>query len=127
MKMSIQKLLKWKFSITSFFSVLVISLNLAFIGSTIIGSCASMVYIITNGYLLGNVFFRKEKVIFKVPLGALLLLTLLGLIGAPFAIFYKLGLVEVSTLLFTGCILTLLGTRIRPGTHRQQDETENDR
>ena len=109
MRMNIHKLLKWKFPIISFFSVLVVSLNLVFIGSTIIGACASMVYIITNGYLLGNVFFREEKVIFKVALGALLLLILLGLIGVLFAIFHRLSTIEVATVLLTGCIFTLLG------------------
>ena len=109
LKMNVYKLLKWKFLVISFIAAIVISLNLTFVQSVIIGACASILYIIANGYILGTLFFEEEKVMLKTALGALLLLILLGLISLPFAIFYRLGAIEVTVLLLVGCAFNLLG------------------
>ena len=89
--------------ILSFFVILVIFVNSLMFNSPFIGTLASVVYILVNGNIIAGTFFKESKL--KLPLGILLLIALLGVVGWVFMILYRLSIIEVT---ITLCIASSL-------------------
>jgi len=87
----------------SFFMILIIFINSLIFHSLFIGTPASIVYILINGNFIGGTFFKESKL--KLPLGILLLIASLGILGWAFMITYRLSIVEVTIVL---CIASSL-------------------
>ena len=119
-KFRYDKLEKWivrdhKFISTtfSFLSVLAIYVNLSFSFSPIVGTVASLIYFMINGVFLGYAFFKKENSFFKLLLGILLLVVLLGLVAWIVMIVYNLDTLRSTVALFIVTVLSYFATRLK--------------
>ena len=88
------------FTISSFLLILVIYLNLSFASLSIIGIVASLAFFMINGIFLGHAFFEKEASLFRLMLGILLLIMLLGFVGWLAIIIYNLDIIRFTLVLF---------------------------
>lgn len=88
------------FTLVSYFLVLIIYVNLSTFQSPFLGSVASILYISINGIFLGHVFFDKETVFFRLALGILLFILLLGFVGWLAVIIYNLDVMKFTLVLF---------------------------
>ena len=95
----------------SLLMIIIIFINWEFIHSPIIGGAASIIYFLVNGSLLGRAFFKEEEKL-KLPLGILLLITLIGLVGWIFIITYRLRITETSIALLVVSVFTFLANKI---------------
>ena len=97
------------FTVFSFFLILIIYLNVSFTSSLIIGTAASLAFFMINGMFLGHTFFEKEAPLFRLMLGILLLIMLLGFVGWLAVIIYNLDIIRLTLVLF---IVTTLSSLI---------------
>jgi hypothetical protein len=86
------------FSIMAF-SVVLIVLNLVTIKSALIGTVGSILYFLIGGNFVGVHLLGEEQPLVRVSLGALVLLSLMGLMGWLFIIFRGLGVMETAVVL----------------------------
>jgi len=93
----------------SFLMVIVIFFNYRTFRLSVVGVAASVVYIFINGDFIGRKFFREEKL--RLPLGILLLVVLMGLLGWVFIVFYRLRITEVVAVLAGASLLSFLSYR----------------
>ena len=106
-----QKLL---FTLTSYILILAIYINLNAFQSWALGIVASIMYFLINGIFLGNAFFKKEDAFFRLILGVLLLIMLLGFIGWLAVIIYNLDVIRFTLVLFIVATLSsLLNRRVK--------------
>jgi uncharacterized membrane protein YfcA len=104
------------YTIISYSAILVITINLTSLSSPLIGLIASVIYSIINMVFLGNSFFRKENAFFRLILGVLLLIMLLGFVGWIVMIIYNLDVIEFTlVLIVTTTLSSLLNRRARRG------------
>jgi len=90
---------KLKYTAISYSAILAILMNLASFQSPLIGSIASIIYLLINAMFLGNAFFEKESDFFRFMFGILLLTTLLGFVGWLALIIYNLDTLRVTLVL----------------------------
>jgi len=89
-----------------FFSFLAIYLNVAIIGSSIVGFVSSMIYVYMSSVLCGNVFFKDEGFWHKILLGFSVFILLLSLVASVTLGVYKLT--TFLTLLVLFAIMSFL-------------------
>lgn len=105
---------KLGFTLLAYVAALTIFFNLRTLQSPALGLLGSAVYFLVNGIFLGHAFFGKEAPFFKLVLGILLLLVLLGCIGWLAVIIYNLNMVMTTlVLLAASTISSLLNRRMK--------------
>jgi len=103
---------KLAFTLLSYFTILMILLNLTFANLLPIGAVAAIAYLIINGTFLGNTLFEEERFFLKFLLGNLLLLVFLGLVSWVVIIVSNLSVVSSVIVLFIVATLTSLLNRL---------------
>lgn len=102
------------YTIVSYSVVLAIFINLNSLRSPLIGLIVSAIYSFINAVFLGNAFFEKETLLFKLSLGALLLIMLLGFAGWFIMIIYNLDVAEfMLVLVVTATLSSFLNRRVK--------------
>ena len=105
---------KLRFTLTSYFLILIFYVNLNLTKSFIAGVLSFIFYFLINGTFLAHVFFENETIFSRLAFGALLLIMLLGFVGWLVMIIYNLGAELFSmTLLVTTTISSLLNRRMK--------------
>jgi len=79
--------------------ILLIVLNQVTVESALIGACGAILYFLIGGNFLGVHLLKEEQLLVRVSLGALVLLSLMGLMGWVFIIFRGLGIKEIAVVL----------------------------
>ena len=98
----------------SYVVVLTIFINLSRFQSPILGLLASAIYFLINGIFLGHVFFEKETAFFRLMLGFLLLVMLLGFVGWLAVVIYNLDITRFTlVLLIVATLSSLLNKRVK--------------
>jgi len=102
------------FTMISYVVILLIFLNLSEFQSPILSLPASAIYFLINGIFLGHAFFKKEEAFFRIILGTLLLIMLLGFIGWLAIIIYNLDVTRFALVLFiTATLSSLINRRMK--------------
>lgn len=105
---------KFLLTILSFTMILMIFINLSAVHSLLLGVIASVTYFLTNGSLLGRVFFEKEPLHLKLMFGNLLFLVLLGFVSWLVMIAYNLDVVRsVIALCIATTLSSLMGLKVK--------------
>lgn len=104
---------KLAFTLLSYFTILMILLNLTFANLLPIGAVAAIAYLIINGTFLGKTLFEEERFFLKLLLGNLLLLVFLGLVSWVIIIISNLSVVSSAIVLFIVATLTSLLNRLK--------------
>lgn len=99
---------KLLFTMISYFVILIIFINLSQFQSPILGLLASAIYFLINGIFLGHIFFKKETAFFRLILGLLLLVMLLGFVGWLAVVIYNLDVIMFTLVLFVAATLSSL-------------------
>ena len=99
---------KLLFTMISYFVILIIFINLSQFQSPILGLLASAIYFLINGIFLGHAFFKKETAFFRLILGLLLLVMLLGFVGWLAVVIYNLDVIMFTLVLFVAATLSSL-------------------
>jgi len=88
--------------------------NLNVFHSSILGIAASVSYFLINGIFLGHAFFEEETTFFRLTLGILLLIMLLGFVGLLTVIVYNLDVIRFTlVLLIAATLSSLLNRRVK--------------
>ncbi|UCG44706.1 MAG: hypothetical protein JSV58_04690 [Candidatus Bathyarchaeota archaeon] len=66
-------------TLVSYASVFLVLANLTLVHSPIFGVIVALTYLLLNGVFVGHAFFRKERLLLRLLLGILVLITFLGL------------------------------------------------
>lgn len=90
--------------VLSLFMGLMIFINSLIFNSVFIGIFTSITYILINGNFLGCTFFKESDL--KLPLGVLLLIAFLGLLGWLFIVFAGLTIIEVTIVLYIASVFS---------------------
>ena len=94
--------------------VLMIFINLSVFQSPILSLPASAIYFLINGFFLGHAFFEKETTFFRLMLGLLLLVMLLGFVGWLAVVIYNLDVLRFTlVLLIVTTFSSLLNKRVK--------------
>lgn len=106
-----QKLL---FTLTSYGLILAMYVNLNVLHSSILGIAASVSYFLINGIFLGHAFIEEKTTFFRLTLGILLLIMLLGFVGLLTVIIYNLDVIRFTlVLLIAATLSSLLNRRVK--------------
>jgi len=84
------------FSLLSYGATAAIFVNTAILGSTALGLLSTLAYLLINAVFLGTAFFAKEDGFFRLTLGILLLIMLLGFIGWIMIVLYTFNAVTLT-------------------------------
>lgn len=104
---------KLRFTLLSYILVLIILLNLTSFQSPIIGLSASLVYILINAVFLGRAFFGSQELLFRLILGILVFMMLLGFVGWFILTIYNLDIMaSVLVLLIAATVSSLTNKRM---------------
>jgi len=95
-------------AIFSYVLVFIIFLNLTYIHSVLVGTLAFVTYFLMNGIFWGHALFDRENIFFRLTLGFLLLIVLLGLVGWLALIAYNLDILRTVLALSVVATLPLL-------------------
>jgi hypothetical protein len=105
---------------------LLILVNLVRIRSPVIGTGASIAYIIITGYYIGKVFlFEEEEKLFRWMFGAFLVLCLFIFVGTPIVVLYQLDVLGLAVVLFAPPMLLLAKTLLWPNPKDAVTEEKN--
>jgi len=105
---------KLQYSLSSYFIVAVIFLNQSSFQSPIIGLPASLVYVSINAVFLGHVFFGSQEPFFRLILGSLAFLTLLGFVGWIVLAIYSLDEVaSILVLVIAATVSSIINRRMK--------------
>jgi len=88
------------FTLVSYVLVLVIYANLNVVQSPILGVAASSVFFLIDVVFLGYAFFEREEAFFRVMLGIIALVLVLGFFGWLAVIIYDLDIFRFTLVLF---------------------------
>jgi len=99
---------KLLFTRISYVVILIIFINLSSFQSSILGLLPSAIYFLINGIFLGHAFFKKETAFFRLILGLLLLVMLLGFVGWLAVVIYNLDVIMFTLVLFVAATLSSL-------------------
>lgn len=89
---------KFLFSMMALSAIVIVS-NHVTVNSALIGACGSILYFLIGGNFVGAYLLKEEQLLVRVSLGALVLLSLMGLMGWVFIIFRGLGIMETAVVL----------------------------
>jgi len=86
------------------FSLMAVSIglmvvNLVTVESGLVGAVGAVLYFVIGGNFVGVYLLKEEQPLVRVSLGALVLLSVMGLLGWVFIIFRGLGIVETAVVL----------------------------
>ena len=95
----------------SYVVILIIFINLSEFQSPVLGLLASVIYFLINGIFFGHAFFEKETAFFRLMLGTLLLVMLLGFVGWLAVVIYNLDVIRFTLVLFIVATLSSLFNR----------------
>lgn len=95
------------------FAIFLIVMNGVTVKSAIIGLCGSLIYFLIGGNLVGTYLLEEEQLLVRVSLGGLIILSLLGLFGWLFIIFYRLGIFETAAVLAATLVLLILMVKLK--------------
>jgi hypothetical protein len=102
------------YTIISYSAILAIFINLNSLKSPLVGLIASTVFSLINTVFLGNAFLKKETLLLKLTLGALLFIMVLGFIGWLIMIIYNLDVAEFTlVLVVTATFSSVLNRRVK--------------
>jgi len=105
---------RFLFTLTSYFLILAIYINLNALKSPAIGAVVFVLYFLINGIFLGHAFFDKEEAFFRLMFGVLSLIMLLGFVGWVVMMIYNLDATESALVLFiTATLSSLLNGRMK--------------
>jgi len=105
---------KLLFTLSSYVLILAIYMNLSTFQFSVLGIVASLLYFLINGIFLGHAFFEKEEAFFRLMLGFLLLIMLLGFVGWFAVIIYNLDVVRFTLVLFVvATICSLINRKVK--------------
>jgi len=105
---------KLLFTLISYVIILIIFANLSGFQSPVLGLLASAFYFLINGIFLGHAFFEKETAFFRLILGLLLLIMLLGFVGWLAVIIYNLDVIRFTlVLIIVATISSLSNKRVK--------------
>lgn len=105
---------KLQYSLSSYFIVAVIFINQSFFQSPIIGLPAALVYVSINAVFLGRVFFSSQEPFFRLILGSLAFLMLLGFVSWVVLAIYSLNEVgSVLVLLIAATFSSIINRRMK--------------
>jgi len=105
---------KLLFTMISYVVTLVIFINLSGFQSPVLGLLASAIYFLINGIFLGHIFFEKETAFFRLMLGLLLLIMLLGFVGWLAVVIYNLDVIRFTlVLLVVATLSSLLNKKVK--------------
>jgi hypothetical protein len=90
---------KLVFTLSSYVLALAIYVNGTLLQSSLIGLVISVPYLVINGIFLGRVFFKNEEIFFRLMLGLLSLIVLLGFVSWLAVIIYNLSIANVFLVL----------------------------
>lgn len=98
----------------SYVVILIIFINLSEFQYPVLGLLASAIYFLINGIFLGHTFFEKETAFFRLMLGLLLLVMLLGFVGWLAVVIYNLDVIRFTlVLLVVATLSSLLNRRVK--------------
>lgn len=69
------------YTIASYFAIAAVFINLDYLQSPFLGLVATIIYFAINSVFLGGAFFKNENAFFRLALGILSLIMLLGFVG----------------------------------------------
>lgn len=105
---------------------LLILVNLMRIRSSVIGTAASIAYIIVTGYYIGKVFLVEEEEKFvRWMFGAFLVLCLFIFAGTPIVVLYQLDVLGLAVVLFAPPMLLLAKSLLWPNPKDAVTEEKN--
>jgi hypothetical protein len=87
------------YTIVSYSVTLAMFVNLNSLRSPFIGFIAFFIFFMINAVFLGNAFFEKETVFFRLVFGILLLIMILGFVGWLIMIIYNLDVIMLTLVL----------------------------
>jgi len=103
------------FTMTSLTSVLAIFLNLSTVQSPILGTVASIIYLLINATFIGQALFQNETLFIRFLLGTMFLVVIIGLVGLAIMILRNLDSISTSVVLsITTLLASLLNRRVKP-------------
>lgn len=103
------------YTVISYAASIAVFLNLSSAQSPLVGLLASVLFLVVNTVFLGNAFFKNESMFFRLTLGALLLVLLIGFVGWLTLIIYNLDAIRVTlALLAVTTLASLLNRRMKP-------------
>jgi len=103
-----------RYSLFSYLLAAMILLNLFFFQSPIIGISASLIYVFINAFFLGHVLFRSQEPFFRLILGSLVFLMLLGFVGWLVLTVYDLDVMALFVvLLIAATVSSLMNRRMK--------------
>jgi len=105
---------------------LLILVNLMRIRSFVIGTVASIAYIVVTGYYIGKVFLVGEDETFvRWMFGIFLVLCLFLFVGTPIVVLYQLDVLGLAAVLFASPVLLLAKTLLWPNLKDSVKKKQN--
>jgi hypothetical protein len=105
---------KFLLTLASYGLVVAMYINLNVFQSSVLGIVTSVLYFLINGIFLGHAFFEKEAAFFRLMLGVLLFIVLLGFVGLLTVIIYNLDVIRFTLVLFiTATVSSLLNRKVK--------------
>lgn len=109
------------FTMFSYGLILTMYVNLSTFQSPFLGLATSALYFFINGVFLGQAFFPKESTFFRIVLGMLSLIIILGFAGWIAVITYNLELFQfVLVLLIATTLSSLINRKVKNKNALQQ-------
>lgn len=91
---------RFSFTAASYLLILVTYANLTMFKSFAVGIAVFTLYFVINTVFLGQALFKKEDAFFRLALGTLVLVMVLGFFGWLILIIYNLDVVRFALVLF---------------------------
>jgi len=107
--------------VVSISMILVILVNVRTLQSTIIGTTASIVYVIFVGYLLGKAFLTQEEAFLKSIFGVFLLISLFVMVGTPIVVVHVLDLLGLGVTMSAPIVITAIYMKLKKRNSRKHE------
>lgn len=104
------------FTLILYGTVALIFLNLNMVRSPILGTSASILYLLISSIMIGHALFRNENFFTKLLLGSLIITMTLGMVGWIVMILHNLDNTRTAVVLFvTASLASILNKRMNSG------------
>lgn len=105
---------KFVFTLASYALIVITYINLNTVNSAGLGIVVFALYFSINGVFLASAFFQNEERFFRLILGVLVLIMLLGFVGWLTMVIYNLDVPEFSlTLFMVSTVSSLINKRMK--------------
>lgn len=92
-----------------FLSLALIMVNQIVLKLMVLGTIASLMYVIVGGYLVGTALFEEEQLVVRLSLGALLLLSFMSFLSWIVVIFnFHIGVFEAGGILLATSLFLVI-------------------